>query len=107
MRVCPDTPERSVVPVFCGLGSGADDLIIQSYVRARDGATHSIAQGLPVFLRELAGFPTRGVPVLRVLGARDDITASQLDLRVRLRPGIVPFYIDVAINRSASNAVPF
>ena len=32
MRACPDTLARPVVPVFCGLGSGADDLIIQSYM---------------------------------------------------------------------------
>ena len=31
VRACPDALSRSVVPVFCGLGSGADDLIIQSY----------------------------------------------------------------------------
>ena len=32
LRACPDAPARSVVPVIGGLGPGADDLIIQSYV---------------------------------------------------------------------------
>ena len=88
MRAYSGALARPVVPVFCGFGSGADDLIIQSYGEARDGATHSIAVGLPVFLRGRAGFPTGGIPVVCVLGARDDITASQLDIRVHLRPGM-------------------
>ena len=33
LGACPDALSRSVVPVFCGLGSGAEYLIIQSYVR--------------------------------------------------------------------------
>ena len=32
VRACPNTLSRSVVPVFCGLGPGAEYLIIQSYV---------------------------------------------------------------------------
>ena len=87
LGACRDTLSRSVVPVFCGFGSGADDLIIQSYSDARDGATHSNALGLPVFLRERAGLPC-GIPVVSVLGAQDDIAASQLGVRVHLRPGI-------------------
>ena len=53
--------------------------------KARDGALHSNAAGLPVFLRECGA--STGIPLTYVLGVQDDTAASQLGLRSRLRPG--------------------
>ena len=74
--------------LFAGSGQGRMTSSFKAMYRSPRRSDPFNHVGLACLPTRTCGLPASGVPVLRVLGPRDDIAASQLGLRVRLRPGM-------------------